>query len=131
MHSKSLDINNDDDVNSLCNINIDLEIVAEALSIAKNNKAQGVDGITNELLKNGGDAIQASLVGLFNKIVELEKIPSEWNMGIIVPIFKKGDRKDLNNYRGISLTSCVSKIFNRVIAMHISSFPVQGGLSPM
>jgi hypothetical protein len=75
---------------------------------------------------------------MFKKFIAFEKTPSEWNRGIIVPIFKKGDRKDLNNYRGISLTSCVSKIFNRIIAKSISNFleisntlsEVQGGFRP-
>ena len=50
-------------------------------------------------------------------------------------IFKKGNKNDLNNYRGITLTSCVSKIFNRIVANSISTFvennnilsEVQGG----
>ena len=63
-----------------------------------------------------------SILALFNRIIYLETVPFEWTKGIIIPIFKKGDRRDLNNYRGISLTSCVSKIFNRIIANSISSF---------
>ena len=48
---------------------------------------------------------------------------------------KKGDHKDLNNCRGITLTPCISKIFNRIVANEISEFlekdniltEVQGG----
>ena len=135
LYNKSFIIENNDDENILTDIKIDLEIIHDALSIAKNNKAPGADNITNELLKNGGNAMETSLVQLFNKLLQIEKIPDEWNLSIIVPIFKKGDRNNFNNYRGISLTSCVSKIFNRVISMHISYFvenedllsEVQGG----
>ena len=75
---------------------------------------------------------------MFQKFIELEKTSNDWNKSIIIPIFKKGDRKDLNNYRGISLTSCFAKIFNRIIAMSISKFlessnalsEVQGGFRP-
>ena len=131
----------DDEINEdtcLYDVEISMNIVLEALNLAKNNKSPGLDGITNELLKNGGNCLHQSLLAMFQKFIKLEKTPHEWNKSIIVPIFKKGDRKDLNNYRGISLTSCVAKIFNRIIAMSISKFleksntltEVQGGFRP-
>lgn len=132
-HSSQL--NDVNDPKYLSDVVINMDIVIQALSLAKNNKSPGIDGITNELLKNGGDCLQNTILVMFQKFIALEKTPNEWNRGIIVPIFKKGDRKDLNNYRGISLTSCVAKIFNRIIAMSISKFlensntlsEVQGG----
>ena len=107
----------------------------DSIGRAKNNKAPGIDTITNELLKNGGDDLIYSLTDMFNRLLFLESSPIEWNKGIIVPIFKKGARNDLNNYRGITLTSCVSKIFNRLVCDRISKFieendvltEVQGG----
>ena len=127
---------NDD--NCLNDVEMKMGIVLEALSLAKNNKSPGLDGITNELLKNGGDSLNKSILAMFQKFIDFEKTPKEWNRGVIIPIFKKGDRKDLNNYRGISLTSCVAKIFNSIIAMNISNFlegsnsltEVQGGFRP-
>ena len=76
-----------------------------------------------------------SMLSLFQRLIQMNSTPTEWNKGIIIPIFKKGDRKDLNNYRGITLSSCVSKIFNRIIADTLSAFlennntlsEVQGG----
>ena len=123
---------------TLSDIDISMDIVIEAINLAKNNKSPGLDGITNELIKNGGVSLHKSMYNMFKKLISFEKIPKEWNRSIIIPIFKKGDRKDLNNYRGISLTSCVSKIFNRIIALTISKFlengntlsEVQGGFRP-
>jgi len=106
----------------LSDINITLEDVIEAVNGTKNNKSPGLDLITYELIKNGGDGLAESLLKLFKRLVTLKSTPKEWNKGIIVPIFKKGDKKDLNNYRGITLTSCVSKIFNRIISKAISNF---------
>ena len=47
------------------------------------------------------------------------EIPSDWKEGYIVKIPKKGDLSSCSNYRGISLLSVPSKIFNRVILYRI------------
>jgi len=126
-----------DNANQDCLESIELTIdkVYDAICNSKNNTSAGLDGIPNELIKGGGVNLTHSLFRLFSKILERNVTPKEWNIGIIVPIHKKGDHKDLNNYRGITLTSCISKIFNRIIANEIAEFleknntltEVQGG----
>ena len=120
---------------TLDKLSLSYEDVLDAISQCKNNKSPGIDSITNEIIKNGGDIIAMSMYKLFKRLVDLEKIPDEWNEGTIIPIFKKGDHRDLNNYRGITLNSCVSKIYNRIISQTVSNFieehdlltEVQGG----
>ena len=114
-------VNND----CLDRIELTIEKVSSAISNSKNNKSPGIDGnhgINNELLKNGGDCLINSLFTMFSKFLEKNTTPKEWNTGVIIPIHKKGDHKDLNNYRGITLTPCISKVFNRIIANDISEF---------
>ena len=48
--------------------------------------------------------------------------PESWSSGIIVPIPKKGDKKDVNNNRGITLTSIFSKIFSHVLDNRLRKF---------
>ena len=45
-----------------------------------------------------------------------------WSEGIVIPLFKKGDRNNVANYRGITLLSCLSKLFTTVINKRISSY---------
>ena len=52
------------------------------------------------------------LCNLFNFIYTNSLYPVSWTKGIIVPVPKKGDLSDANNYRGITLTSIFSKIFS-------------------
>ena len=68
----------------------------------KTGKAQE-DKITTDVLTLGGEGVIAILTKLFNRIVEEEQIPTQWNESKIVILFKKGDPKKIKNYRKISL----------------------------
>ena len=52
---------------------------------------------------------------IFNHILDSKVFPSKWAEGIIVPIFKKGDKNEPSNYRGITLISWFGKLFTHVI----------------
>ena len=56
------------------------------------------------------------LLGLFNKILDSEKMPKEWRRSVLVPIFKnKGYVQSCGNYRGIKLMSHTMKLWERVV----------------
>ena len=63
------------------------------------------------MLKYGGESLCDELALLFNKILENGEIPEAWKHSFTIPIFKKGDRKVSDNYRGITLLSAVLKLF--------------------
>lgn len=94
---------------------IKMEELKEAIQRLKNGKAPGNDKITTEMVKNMGEEGRQFLLEILNKIWEEEKIPSDWELGLIVPIFKKGDNKDCNNYRGITLLSTINKIYEHIL----------------
>ena len=77
----------------------------------KNNKTGGSDGLVGELLKYGGSGMVDLLQQLFSVIWREEIVPPQWREGLIVNLFKKGDKEDPGNYRGITLLSVVGKVF--------------------
>ena len=64
-----------------------------------------------------------ALVGLFNLVLSTGQIPEEWSIGIIVPIYKnKGEMSNPDNYRGITLLSCVGKLFTSLLNHRLCIF---------
>lgn len=78
-------------------------------------KATGLDGIPCKLLKLAASIVGPSLSGIFKCSIETTIFPNEWKLAKVSPVFKKGSKDDLNNYRPISVTSVVSKIFERLV----------------
>ena len=87
--------------------------VNDAIKHISNRKSSGCDGIPIELLKSGGDASIKILLILFNNICSSKEWPREWKKSVYLPIYKKGDKKECENYRTISLISHPSKILLR------------------
>ena len=79
------------------------------------NKAHGHDMISICMLKMSGDAIIEPLFKIFKICLKCGIFPDDWKKGNIVPIFKKGDKQNIKNYRAVSLLPICSKIFERVI----------------
>ena len=80
------------------------------------------DEIPVEALKVDPEMLAEMLYGLFEKIWQEEKIPSEWKEGLLIKIPKKGDLGLCSNYRGITLLSVPGKVLNRVILERLKDF---------
>ena len=70
-----------------------MEDVRKAVKNLKGGKLPGVDRITSEMLKCGGECLLERLRKVCNACNLEEKVPNDWTRAIIVPIYKgKGDR---------------------------------------
>ena len=83
--------------------------------------AGGIDGIQAELLKVDIHTATVTLHDLFKDIREENKIPEDWEKGLIVKLSKKGDLGNCDNWRGITLLSIPSKVFCRVLLNRIDT----------
>jgi hypothetical protein len=78
-------------------------------------KASGPDQISNKILKECANSLCAPLALLFNKSLEIGIYPSSWKEALVTAIFKKLNRQLKYNYRPVSLLSCISKVFEKLI----------------
>ena len=87
----------------------------------KLGKATYLDDVSNDAIKTGFPVIQQALVHLFNNVLNSQVFPEPWNEGLIIPIHKKGDKLNTDNYRGIIISSCIGKLFLKVMTSRIES----------
>jgi hypothetical protein len=91
-----------------------------AISTMKEGKASGNDGLAIDLLKVADDVVTSKIATIFTEILRSHVIPKDWTSGVIVLLHKKGDRRDLKNYRPITLLPHLYKLFTRIICNRIS-----------
>ena len=90
----------------------EVELAIEKL---KNHKSPGIDQIPVELIKAGGRTLRCAIHKLIISIWNREELPEEWKGSIIVPIHKKGNKTDCNNFRGISLLPTTYKSLSNIL----------------
>ena len=86
------------------------------------NKATGPDGICPKLLKEADIGIVPSLTKLINKSLKQSKTPLLWKKAHMLPLFKKGCKADVNNYRPVSILSSPSKILEKIVFKHVYNY---------
>ena len=107
----NVDFSNDDDFE----LSFDHTKIAHLLKSMNAKKAQGPDGIHGHILKNCAFSIAYPLSLIYKTSYNTGCIPNEWKLGNVVPVHKKGTKSLVENYRPISLTCLVMKIFEAQI----------------
>jgi len=113
--------------NSL-NCDITLEEVRESLRRLHRGKAVGSDGISAEVLKEGGPAMVESIHYLCSLAFIAAEVPMDWLRGVVVPLHKDGDRRAPLNYRPITLLSLVGKVYTGVLCVRLTQWAEQRGV---
>lgn len=104
---------------------------AEIVDVIKNlklGKASGCDDISHHMLKYTSESVAIPLSILFNMSLTKTKFPILWKRATVIPLFKKGDKHIVSNYRPVSLISCVGKVLERVVFKHMYNFLINNNL---
>jgi hypothetical protein len=89
--------------------------VKHAINHMSRGKAAGPDAVLIDTIKDGEEVVTKELAKLFTECLHQGKVPQQWKEANMILIYKKGNKKDLKNYRPISLLSNIYKLFTRIL----------------
>ena len=102
---------------------VDVSEVEKLFRDLSTSSSPGISGIHPKILKLIPDILLPIFTELFNYCISTNSIPKEWKLAVVTPLYKnKGKRSDLNNYRGISILSPISKIFEKLLSHQITDY---------
>ena len=79
------------------------------------SKATGLDKISARIVRECADLICVPICDIFNQSISQGIFPDDWKYARVTPLYKQGDRGDVNNYRPISVIPIVAKVFERIV----------------
>ena len=89
--------------------------IVKVIKTLINNKATGIHDISNKILKDNVSILSPYLEEIFNFSIKTGVFPNEFKIGKVIPIFKSGEKEDLNNYRPISVLSTIARVFENLL----------------
>ena len=95
--------------------------ISQSLNV-KSKKSFGHDGISSQVLKIGAKILVIPLTFIINSSILTAKFPTNWKIAKVIPLYKKGDKKVLKNYRPVFLLSVDGMVLEKVVAMQIEDF---------
>ena len=107
----------------MLNSEITFEEISRCIHRLNNGKASGPDKILNEYIKSTKETFLPIYENLFNIILDTGCFPEQWSTGTISPIYKnKGDRLTPQNYRPITILSCLGKLFTTILNGRLNGY---------
>jgi hypothetical protein len=98
--------------------------VKKIMKLMSKKKSKGNDGIPQDCLLQGLDVLAAPLTRVINTSITNGCFPNQWKEAIVVPIHKKGDQKEMKNYRPVSCLTAASKVLEKVVCQQLTQKPI-------
>ena len=106
----------------LADIEITEQIIIDSIQELSSTSSAGPDGVPSTLLLKCAAELAPALKLMFSQSLTHGFIPSSLKRAAITPVFKSGTKTSPSNYRPISLTSTIIKVFERIIRKQVVAF---------
>lgn len=80
---------------------------------------RGPDEISPALFKSCAGTLAAPLTLIFQRSIDTGIFPDRWKLSYISPIFKSGDKNSIKNYRPVSISSIIPKVFENLVSRQL------------
>ena len=108
------------------------ELETALSSVTKLKVSEGLDRVSYRMLRELSEPYMEALLALFRRCWEGGVIPDGWKHATVTPIPKQGkSRKEVGNYRPISLPSHIGKIYERIVKQRLNHFCESKGVIPL
>ena len=101
---------------------IDNNATVRMIKSMKMSQSKGHDGISSELIKLINTDISSSITVIINQSLTSGIFPDKLKIAKVTPIFKKGSKKLICNYRPISVLPVISKVFETVLQEQLTEY---------
>ena len=116
------------DVDDIQSAEFTVEDVVEKLRQLKPDKSPGIDQVHPYVLRECCEDMAVPLFMIFRKSLDEGRIPEDWKMVRVTPIFKKGSKNQAGNYRPVSLTSVPCKVMESLLRYIILKHVMENNL---
>ena len=104
--------------------------VYKVIKKMKNSAAADLDGLSPEILKKSMNSVLVPLTMMINKCLRDAKVPESWKGAKVTPLFKKGSRSLIKNYRPISIVKTASKVLEEIVRQQLVKHLDKYGIIP-
>ena len=113
---------------TLNNIDFSIEEVCKILRALDDSSSMGPDSVHPRVLKSCANSLAYPLYLIFKDSFYSRRVPKQWSVSNIIPIFKKGSRCNPLNYRPISITSVCCKTMERIVTNRLVEYLETNGI---
>ena len=103
-------------------IAVTINEVEDILRTLNPSKASGPDQVSCKMLKETAHSIAPVLTRLITLSLHSKRVPQGWKEANVIPVHKKGNKSNCNNYRPISLLNITGKVCERVVFKHLFNY---------
>jgi hypothetical protein len=104
--------------------------VSKVMRSLKKKKSKGEDGLSQDVIMMGERVLITPITHIINTSIVTGTFPNHWKKAVVIPILKKGDATDKNNYRPVSILNATSKILEKVVCNQITNHMEKNNLLP-
>jgi len=99
----------------------DFEFAMSTVKLGR-HKSLDIDKIPAKLIYAVGRTIRSQIHKLLHSVWNKKELPEQWKQSVTLSVYRKGNKTDCSNYRGLSLFPTLYKILSNILLSRLTSY---------